>query len=83
MRCPACGALRRITSRQHRRVLAGEADARCRPCRYGVGERLPPDDFDRAYWLRLFSDEEIADFGRCVFGHGDPETVHAWRQRLL
>lgn len=76
--CPGCGRTRTLSERNARRK-----PQTCNLCR-SQNKYKPPDDSDRRFWLKLFSDREIVDI---VFGlfeeEGSLESVREWRARLL
>jgi hypothetical protein len=57
--CESCGALRTLGARQARRNAKHGASFRCRPCRHAA-RYLQVDDSARTFWLKQFSDNEIA-----------------------
>src|SRR5262249_13786747 len=46
-------------------------------------ERQPPTEDDRAWWLRHFTDAEIAQMTLAIFGTGSVGNVRGWRERRL
>jgi hypothetical protein len=76
VRCPTCGQERLISRR--RASTAGQ----CQECRFPNAPR-GPTDADRAWWLRRFDDETLAELAAMAFGAGDPRAVSSWRLRLL
>jgi len=79
--CPVCLLPRTIVAKQAKRIAKGLADGRCRSCR-NPPARHPPDDADRAFWLRRFADDEIAGLCWALYGDGDAESVAEWRAKL-
>jgi hypothetical protein len=81
--CLSCGQLT-IGARQERRHRLGDTTSfRCRLCRF-PGRSLAVDDDARLWWLRQFSDEEIATMAAAVFGAtADLKRVARERARLL
>ena len=78
LKCPGCGRTRLVSERNARRNPQS-----CNLCR-SKPSRKPPDDTDRRFWLKLFSDREILEIAFAVFEEeGDAETVLTWRQELL
>ena len=80
--CPGCGRRRTVSDRNARRKPQN-----CNLCRH-PGKRKAPDDSDRRFWLKHFSDKEILEMAEGIFGDepeakGDPGTVRAWRSLLL
>lgn len=43
---------------------------------------LPPTNRERRWWLRNYSDEEIALMAEALFGGADRANIYAWRVRL-
>jgi hypothetical protein len=79
--CSRCDLTYELGVGQARKVATDQAPGVCPCCRYR--ERHPPDEDDRAWWLRRFTDAEIAEMGRALFGVGSVETVSQWRARLI
>ncbi len=79
--CPVCRLPRSITGRQASRIGKGATDGRCRSCRNPRAQR-PPDDADRAFWLRKFNDDEIVELCLAFFGSADAASVARWREKL-
>lgn len=77
--CPGCGRSRELTARH---VLRGGAEKTlCNLCRFPP-RKLAPTNTERRYWLRRYSDEEIALMAEALFGACDRASIHAWRRRL-
>jgi hypothetical protein len=82
VKCSSCGAERTVSARQRRRHVGRGVAFRCRPCRFAA-RRLEVDDTSRVWWLRRFSDYEIARMAAAVFGKAaDLEHLAAERERL-
>jgi len=64
------------------RLRGCEAGGTCRRCSRGLAPNLP-NDADREWWLRRFSDEEIAELTEALCGSGSVEAVRSWRARLF
>src|SRR5262249_58953606 len=79
---PKCGLARERGTRQLRRVERGEADGTCKGCLRGAAHE-EPDDADRKWWLRRYSDEEISELTQALCGSGSVEAVRSWRARLF
>jgi hypothetical protein len=76
--CPGCGRQRVISDRNARRN-----PQTCNLCR-SPKKYKPPDDGDRRFWLKKFTDKEILDLAFGVFQEeGSLECIRAWRSRLL
>lgn len=77
--CPKCGRPRELTDRHVRR---GSAHLTlCNLCRFPA-RSLPPTNTERRWWLRNYSDEEIASMAEAIFGGADRANIYAWRLRL-
>lgn len=80
VRCPGCGRLRELTDRHVRR--GGAETTLCNLCRFPA-RRLPPTNAERRFWLRRYTDEQIAQMAEAVFGgESDHANIYAWRLRL-
>jgi hypothetical protein len=78
--CPGCGRVRELTDRHVRKI--GSEKTLCNLCRFPA-RRLPPTNTERRYWLRRFTDDEIAEMAEALFGApADKANIYAWRQRL-
>lgn len=79
IRCPGCGRLRELTDRHVRR--GGAETTLCNLCRFPA-RRIPPSNTERRYWLRRFTDEDLACFAEALFGECDRASIAIWRLRL-
>lgn len=81
--CPGCGRRRTVSERNARRN-----PATCMLCR-NPSKRRAPDDSDRRFWLKRFSDLEIAEMAINIDGAADDifeaalAEVRNWRSCLL
>jgi hypothetical protein len=76
--CPGCGRRRVLSDRNARRNPQN-----CNLCRH-PDKVKPPDDSDRRFWLKQFSDKEILDIALGIFDQeGSLESVREWRENLL
>ena len=76
--CPQCGRIRDVSARTARRGAG-----RCRFCL--SPHTIPPvDDSARRYWLKRFSDSELASIASGIWGHTiSPDAIHSRRATLL
>lgn len=76
--CPTCGRVRDVSARTARRGAG-----RCRFCLSPT--TVPPvDNAARRYWLKRFSDVELAEIATGMTGRlVKPEVFHLRREALL
>lgn len=80
VRCPGCGRPRELTDRHVRR--GGADKTLCNLCRFPA-RKLAITDTERRFWLRHYSDEEIALMAEAISGkQADRSEIAAWRVRL-
>lgn len=79
VRCPGCGRIRELTDRHVRKV--GDQITLCTLCRFPA-RRIAPTITDRRFWLRRYSDDDIALMAEALFGACDRAAIAAWRHRL-
>lgn len=80
VRCPGCGRLRELTDRHVRR--GGSKHTLCNLCRFPA-RRIPPTNSDRRFWLRNYSDDEIALMAEAISdGVASRAEISAWRIKL-
>lgn len=78
--CPGCGRPRELTDRHVRR--GGSEKTLCNLCRF-PSRKIPPTDTDRRFWLRRYSDEDIAQMAEAITGRmADRASIYLWRTRL-
>jgi hypothetical protein len=78
--CTSCGLECTVSQRHARRYHSGRLTAfRCLPCR-AARRVVVVDDRARLFWLRRYTDEEIACMAAAVSG-GDPDLERIARER--
>jgi hypothetical protein len=84
VRCPSCGGVRWLSSRNARSVENGEASGLCQTCRNPRAPATPEErDAVMRWWLDRYSDEELADLALGLgFEGACAEGVAAQRARL-
>jgi hypothetical protein len=87
VRCPECCGWRFISARNARAIAAGQSSGLCIECRNrrtgGRVARTSGRESLQRWWLRHYSDEELADLARGLGAKGaSAERVAASRARL-
>jgi len=83
VKCPGCGRFRELTDRHVRR--GGTSTTLCNLCRFPP-RQIPVSNTDRRFWLRRYSDEDIALMAEAICANAeriaDRGAIYAWRVRL-